>query len=100
MADNTPKQEGGRFSPKGNGISRANKSFRLFEHVVTSLSEGRQPDMDLLAFVGYLMRTTAVYGSGKILGFADREKILIDLKQRAPFPDRNASSVSFSLVYN
>ena len=46
----------------------------MFEHVVKSLSEGRQPDLDLLASVGYLMRTTAVYGSGKF-GCADREKI-------------------------
>ncbi|SVB45734.1 uncharacterized protein METZ01_LOCUS198588, partial [marine metagenome] len=65
LADNTPKQEAGRFSPSELVLARANKSLRLFEHVVTSLSEGRQPDMDLLASVGYLMRTTAVYGSGK-----------------------------------
>ncbi|MDP6432021.1 MAG: hypothetical protein QGI65_06990 [SAR324 cluster bacterium] len=74
LADNTPKQEAGRFSPSELVLARANKSLRLFEHVVTRLSEGRQPDMDLLASVGYLMRTTAVYGSGKF-GCADREKI-------------------------
>ena len=74
LADNTPKQEAGRFSPSELVLARANKSLRLFEHVVTSLSEGRQPDIDLLASVGYLMRTTAVYGSGKF-GCADREKI-------------------------
>ena len=74
LADNTPKQEAGRFSPSELVLARANKSLRLFEHVVTSLSEGRQPDMYLLASVGYLMRTTAVYGSGKF-GCADREKI-------------------------
>ena len=74
LTDNTPKQEAGRFSPSELVLARANKSLRLFEHVVTSLSEGRQPDMDLLVSVGYLMRTTAVYGSGKF-GCADREKI-------------------------
>jgi len=74
LADNTPKQEAGRFSPRELVLARANKSLRLFEHVVKSLSEGRQPNIDLLTSVGYLMRTTAVYGSGKF-GCADREKI-------------------------
>ena len=46
----------------------------MFEHVILRLSEGKQPDIELLASVGYLMRTTAVYGSGKF-GCADREKI-------------------------
>ena len=71
---NTPKQEAGRFSPSELVLARANKSLRLFEHVVSCLSEGKQPDVELLASVGYLMRTTAVYGSGKF-GCADREKI-------------------------
>ena len=74
LSENTPKQEAGRFSPRELVLARANKSLRLFEHVVNSLSEGRQPDVDLLTSVGYLMRTTAVYGSGKF-GCADREKI-------------------------
>ncbi len=39
-----------------------------------SLSEGKQPDKDLLRKVGYLYRTTAVYGSGKF-GLADRFRI-------------------------
>ena len=71
---NTPKQEAGRFSPSELVLARANKSLRLFEHVVSCLSEGKQPDVEFLASVGYLMRTTAVYGSGKF-GCADREKI-------------------------
>lgn len=74
LALNTPKQEAGRFSPSELVLARANKSLRLFEHVVSRLSEGKQPDINLLASVGYLMRTTAVYGSGKF-GCADREKI-------------------------
>ncbi len=61
---NTTKQEAGRFLPSELVLSRANKSLRLFEHVVNHLAQGRQPDLDLLASVGYLMRTTAVYGSG------------------------------------
>ena len=74
LSVNTPKQEAGRFSPSELVLARANKSLRRFEHVASSLSEGKQPDVEFLASVGYLMRTTAVYGSGKF-GCADREKI-------------------------
>ena len=74
LRDNVPKQEIGRASYKELTLSRANKSVRVFEHVVESLSEGKQPDKDLLSKVGYLYRTTAVYGSGKF-GLADRFRI-------------------------
>ena len=67
---NVPLQEAGRCSPRELVLSRANRSVRLFEHVVESLARGRQPDEEQLA-VGYLMRTTAVYGNGKF-GIADR----------------------------
>ena len=46
----------------------------MFNHVVESLSKGNQPDTELLSKVGYLYRTTAVYGSGKF-GLADRFRI-------------------------
>ena len=46
----------------------------MFEHVVASLAQGVQPDAEQVEEVGYLMRTTAVYGSGK-LGAADRQAI-------------------------
>ena len=81
---NTPKQEAGRFSPSELVLGRANKSLRLFEHVASRLSEGKQPDIELLADVGYLMRTTAVYGSGKF-GCADREKISRRQETRGAF---------------
>jgi hypothetical protein len=74
LANNTPKQEGGRYRPSELVLARANKSLRVFENVIASLAEGAQPDLDLLSSVGYLMRTTAVYGSGKF-GCADRAKI-------------------------
>ena len=64
----------GRLSYKELTLSRANKSVRVFNHVVDSLSEGKQPDISLLSSVGYLYRTTAVYGSGKF-GLADRFRI-------------------------
>jgi hypothetical protein len=74
LKENVPKQEGGRVSYKELTLSRANKSVRAFDHVVDSLSLGKQPDKKLLNKVGYLYRTTAVYGSGKF-GLADRFRI-------------------------
>jgi len=74
LKENVPKQEIGRMSYKELTLSRANKSVRAFDHVVNSLSTGNQPDKDLLSKVGYLYRTTAVYGSGKF-GLADRFRI-------------------------
>ncbi|MCG8692633.1 MAG: hypothetical protein MI806_15625, partial [Minwuiales bacterium] len=71
LRQNVPKQEAGRCSARELVLSRANKSVRLFETVVASLADGRQPPTDALADVGYLMRTTAVYGNGKF-GLADR----------------------------
>ena len=74
LSINVPKQEEGRLSYKELSLARANKSVRIFEHVVKSLSNGKQPDIDTLSKVGYLYRTTAVYGSGKF-GLADRFRI-------------------------
>ena len=74
LRNEVPKQEVGRLSYKELALSRANKSVRVFNHVVDSLSEGKQPDISLLSSVGYLYRTTAVYGSGKF-GLADRFRI-------------------------
>jgi hypothetical protein len=74
LKNEVPKQEVGRLSYKELTLSRANKSVRVFNHVVECLSKGVQPDMNLLSKVGYLYRTTAVYGSGKF-GLADRFRI-------------------------
>ncbi len=74
LRKNVPKQEVGRVSYKELTLSRANKSVRAFDHVVNALSSGKQPDKELLKKVGYLYRTTAVYGSGKF-GLADRFRI-------------------------
>ncbi len=74
LKNEVPKQEVGRLSYKELTLSRANKSVRVFNHVVERLSEGKQPDISLLTSVGYLYRTTAVYGSGKF-GLADRFRI-------------------------
>ena len=69
-----PRQEAGRFRSSELVVSRANKSVRLFEHVAERLAQGLQPDRVSLESVGYLLRTTAVYGNGKF-GIADRERI-------------------------
>ncbi|MAI46483.1 MAG: hypothetical protein CBC34_011035 [Hyphomicrobiaceae bacterium TMED74] len=71
---NAPMQEAGRFDGRDLILSRANKSVRLFNHVVEALATGRQPDSEMLGTIGYLMRTTAVYGNGKF-GIADRQAI-------------------------
>jgi hypothetical protein len=65
-----PLQESGRNSPYELILSRANKSVRLFQYVVDCLSNGNQPDIYEINKVGYLLRTTAVYGSGKF-GLSD-----------------------------
>ena len=70
LRKNVPLQESGRNSPKELILSRANKSVRLFEYVVKCLSNGKQPDINEINKVGYLLRTTAVYGSGKF-GLSD-----------------------------
>jgi len=84
LKNEVPKQEVGRLSYKELTLSRANKSVRVFDHVVESLSNGIQPNLDLLEKVGYLYRTTAVYGSGKF-GLADRFRIKNREEINGPF---------------
>ena len=48
------------------------------------MSKGQQPDLNLLSKVGYLYRTTAVYGSGKF-GLADRFRIKNREEINGPF---------------
>lgn len=84
LSVNVPRQEAGRVSGRELTLSRANRSVRLFEHVIERLAIGRQPDAAQLDAVGYLMRTTAVYGSGKF-GLCDREVYAGRPELRAPF---------------
>jgi len=74
LRQNVPKQEAGRVDARVFVLSRANRSARNFDYVVDQLARGKQPDVAQIARVGYLYRTTAVYGSGK-LGMADWEKV-------------------------
>ena len=72
LEKNVPLQEAGRISDKEFILSRANRSVRLFDYVRDCLAAGNQPNLDNIEPIGYLMRTTAVYGSGKF-GAADRD---------------------------
>lgn len=74
LRQNVPLQEAGRVDARVFVLSRANRSARNFDYVVDQLSKGNQPDVNQISKVGYLYRTTAVYGSGK-LGMADWEKV-------------------------
>jgi len=84
LSKNVPYQEAGRVSGSELTLSRANRSVRLWEHVVDRLSRGQQPDKAQITGVGYLMRTTAVYGSGKF-GAADRQAIAHRSECKSPF---------------
>lgn len=74
LSKNVPFQEAGRISDSELCLSRANRSVRLFQHVLEKLAAGEQPELEQIQSVGYLYRTTAVYGSGKF-GAADRYMI-------------------------
>ena len=84
LKKNIPLQEAGRNSSKEVVLSRANKSVRLFEKVVECLANGIQPNIIDINNVGYLLRTTAVYGSGKF-GLADFDRIKIVTHFNQPF---------------
>ena len=73
LSQNVPLQEAGRISENEISLSRANRSVRLFEYVTDCLSKGQQPEVSEIEKVGYLMRTTAVYGSSKF-GACDRDE--------------------------
>ncbi len=79
-----PLQEAGRFRATELVLSRANRSGRIFDHTVNALASGQQPSRVFVALVGYLMRTTAVYGNGKF-GLADRGRIASRAALSRPF---------------
>jgi hypothetical protein len=81
---NAPLQEAGRYRGSDLILSRANRSVRLFDEVVATLAQGREPARPVVDAVGYLMRTTAVYGNGKF-GLADLDIIRDRPELRGPF---------------
>ena len=84
MSKNLKIQELGRHLPKQLTLSRANKSLRVFNSVLNNLSEGKQPDKKMINNIGYLVRTTAVYGNGKF-GIADYLPEINDNPLNKPF---------------
>ena len=84
LEQNVPLQEAGRIASTELSLSRANRSVRLFAHVVDRLAQGQQPDRAEVDAVGYLMRTTAVYGAGKF-GAADHDAICARPEFSVPF---------------
>jgi len=84
MAETVARQEAGRQSADQLTLSRANKSLRMFDHVVGRLAEGAQPDATMVNSIGYVMRTTAVYGNGKF-GIGDRDRMHDCQHMLAPF---------------
>lgn len=74
LRGNVPLQESGRMRSGDLVLCRANKSVRNFSYVVECLAAGRQPDPAAFERVGYLIRTTAVYGNGKF-GIADYPRL-------------------------
>ena len=84
MSDTVSKQEAGRQRPDQLTLSRANKSVRMFNHVVDRLSNGQQPDAKMVNQIGYVMRTTAVYGNGKF-GIGDRAVVTKNPAMFGPF---------------
>ncbi len=102
LSRQVPLQEGGRMSRNEIVLSRANRSVRLFDHVADSLSQGRQPDLSAVARVGYLIRTTAVYGNGKF-GCMDFSEVRRSTPFTLPFQAEMltvfmARQLSFDLV--
>ena len=84
LEKHVPYQEEGRLTQNELCLSRANRSVRLWDYVLNCLSNGNQPDVDRVRDVGYLMRTTAVYGSGKF-GSADRRVVENREEANSPF---------------
>ncbi len=84
LVEHAPRQELGRMKPPVLVMSRANRSVRLFDHVVDCLVKGDQPHISELTKSGYLMRTTAVYGNGKF-GLGDYGRPGTDGVMKASF---------------
>ena len=79
-----PYQEARRYTERELVLARANKSERLFDLVQEALAAGRQPDEAALREIGYLLRTSAVYGNGKF-GIADWQVIAERPEFSGPF---------------
>jgi hypothetical protein len=59
-----PKLYRGRATPNTLVWGRSNRSMRVFSATLEALAEGRQPDVEVLSQVCYLMRNTGLDGNG------------------------------------
>lgn len=59
-----PKLYRGRATPNTLVWGRSNRSMRTFEQVMEALASGRQPEIDDLSRICYLMRNTGLDGNG------------------------------------
>ncbi|SJN11599.1 hypothetical protein FM113_12435 [Leucobacter sp. 7(1)] len=59
-----PRLYAGRATPETLIWFRANRSIRLFDHVIEALVAGTQPDVQRIRDVGYLLRNTGLDGNG------------------------------------
>lgn len=66
LREEVPKQRAGFADYDTLVHARGNRSARVFDHVVDSLAEGRQPVLALIAPIGYILRTTAFIGNGQV----------------------------------
>ncbi len=55
----------GRADIQTLGWTRVNRSGRVFEAMVDALAAGRQPDIELVASAGYLVRNNGFWGNGR-----------------------------------
>ncbi|WP_137388946.1 hypothetical protein [Rhodoligotrophos defluvii] len=79
-----PYQEARRYTERELVLARANKSERLFDLVLEALAAGRQPEEAAIREIGYLLRTSAVYGNGKF-GIADWQVVSSRPEFSGPF---------------
>jgi len=61
-----PRQRAGYADYDTLVYARGNRSARVFDPIVDALAAGRQPDLTLVAQIGYILRTTAFIGNGQL----------------------------------
>ena len=84
LRSQVPRQEAGRFDPRVLVLTRGNRSVRFFDYLVDALARGGQPDPDLVADAGYILRSTAFYANGKY-GMRSFEGYSEDHPLRVPY---------------
>ena len=80
LSRNIPLQEAGRVTPSELTVSRANRSVRLFDHVVECLSQGRQPEMATIDAAAAMPILRPLVGMDKdeiVLSWEELQQILV-----------------------